>query len=231
MSLNIVDLITSNANLFKILIAVCIFIGSNVINTAVTSYFNNKKHIDAFDKTVSLPALKTLHPIFNSLKYYRDVKVPTCKIGGPVRTIIFQDCLSIYYTELYKICEELINLDITNDNFIFTNQNMIIAFNERLARALKEKGIPDIVIIKFQEWRSQRDEYAMNSLVDIHASSVINSLIEKEFVALTVFKELAYFTLIDAEKTLTELNGELAGVIYNNMQIEPLHQEEDVDEQ
>ena len=92
---------------------------------------------------------------------------------------------------------------------------------------MKEYGIPEIVIIKFWEWNSKRHEYIASTLSDIDSSTVFKTVVEKQYAALNLYQTSSYFCIIDAEKTLKNLNGDLSGTIYRGEVIEDLHYGED----
>ena len=82
---------------------------------------------------------------------------------------------------------------------------------------LKKANIPNIVIEKFLDWNAKRHDYIMTVVSDINSSDIVNSVVEKEYLILSILKETAYFTLIDAEKTLKTLNRNLLKLRrYNN---------------
>ena len=125
MNLDLVELFTSDLNWITIVVAIIVIIVSNILNTIITEKLKKEKSPSSIVKDKSIKDLQELHPIFTSLKYYRDVVLPTCRIGGPVRTIVFKDCLKIYYDTCIDECEQLLKQDITNDTFLNINKNDI----------------------------------------------------------------------------------------------------------
>ena len=229
MDLNITDLFTNGLNIATIIIAVLLMIVGNAVNVGITETIKNKSKAKIkgsssdLDNKKTIKDLRKLHPIFNDIKYYRDVKVPTCHIGGPVRTIVFRDCLKIYYDVCLQVTEEIIEKEITNGNFLVTNRAALIDFLLRVRESLEKNGIPEKVIDKFCDWCRKRNEHLLSVISDIDSSTVVSSIVEKEYIVLSTVREISYFVLLDAEKTLKGLNGELSGTKYKGLIIEPLH--------
>ena len=117
-----------------------------------------------------------------------------------------------------KEIKEYFDLEV-KFNVMLADVNKIIAeSSERMLKA----DIPQIVIDKFWQWGTKRYEYTCSTLSDIHSTGVLKSIVEKEFAALNRYQDHVYFTLIDAENTLENLNGELTGTIYHGKPVESL---------
>ena len=84
-------------------------------------------------------------------------------------------------------------------------------------------GIPEIVIRKFNEWNESRHDFILSAISDIDSSNVFDTVIGKEYTVLTTYTHSSYFTLMDAEKTLKSLNGDLTGTLYKGKEVESLH--------
>ena len=175
----------------------------------------------------SVSALKELHPYFNKIDSILEVKLPITKIGGPVRTEIFHDTLRIFYKESKEITYNLLDKNITKDNFLSENTKALNNVVKESTEKMREQEIPEIVIEKFWEWNYKKHEYIASTLSDINSSSVFDSIVEKEYAALNLFQSTSYFVLMDAERTLKTLNGDLTGTTYKGKIIESLHYEEE----
>ena len=174
----------------------------------------------------SVLTLKDTHPYFSKVYTILEIKIPITKIGGPIRTEIFRDVLKIFYEAQKEIVYDLLTENITEENFL---QENLKAANKMIKKAdenMKLFGIPQIVREKFWEWYSKRHDYITSTLSDIDSSIVFKTIVEKEYAALSLFQSCAYFTLMDAENTLRNLNGDLTGTIYNGKVIESLNEGE-----
>lgn len=176
----------------------------------------------------SISALKEIHPYFNKMESIISSKLPTIKIGGPVRTKIFRNVLVIFYETFIDVINELLNKTITENNFLYENEKALNDVIKESSKRMQENGIPQIVIDKFWEWNYKRHEYMLSTLSDIHSCDVFNSIIEKEYAALNLFQSNSYFVLADAENTLKHLNGDLSGTIYKGEIVEELHCREEI---
>ena len=175
----------------------------------------------------SVSALKELHPYFNKINSILEVKLPITKIGGPVRTKIFKDTLQIFYEESKQITYDLLDKNITKNNFLSENVKALNDVVKKSTEKMREQQIPEVVIEKFWEWNYKRHDYIASTLSDINSSTVFDSVIEKEYAALNLFQSTSYFVLMDAERTLKTLNGDLTGTTYKGKTIESLHYEEE----
>lgn len=186
----------------------------------VSEHANNTHEASAFD---SVKPLKDSHPYFTKTTAIVDIKLPITVIGGPVRTEIFRDVLKIFYATQLEKMGELLEKNITKENFLNENtktiNNIIKAANEKM----EENEIPEVVRRKFWEWNNERHEYVLSTLSDIDSSTVFGSIVEKEYAVLNLLQANASFCLMDAEKTLKNLNGDLTGIIYKGKEVEPLH--------
>ena len=178
----------------------------------------------------SVSALKELHPYFNKIDSILELKLPITKIGGPVRTEIFKDTLQIFYEESKQITYALLDKNITKNNFLSENVKALNDVVKKSTEKMREQQIPEVVIEKFWEWNYKRHDYIASTLSDINSSTVFDSVIEKEYAALNLFQSTSYFVLMDAERTLKTLNGDLTGTTYKGKIIESLHYEEEEDD-
>ena len=222
MGLDITELLLNNYNFGTIIIcALFILIGGGLktlidetIKKRVSSKHKNKT--EAYE----IVDLIAVHPLFEDLRWFKDVKVPNCKIGGPVRTLIFRQCLTIYYETFIEEVTKLLHQKIDAENFLRVNEQFEHELITAIRANLYKANIPEVVIKKFQSWYIPKHEHLLRYFSDIHSSVVVTSLVEKEHMVLSLLRETAYFTLLDAEKTLKSLNGSLTGVVYQGQIVE-----------
>ena len=133
--------------------------------------------------------------------------------------------------ELYIFCcsftYNLLDKNITKNNFLSENVKALNDVVKKSTEKMREQQIPEVVIEKFWEWNYKRHDYIASTLSDINSSTVFDSVIEKEYAALNLFQSTSYFVLMDAERTLKTLNGDLTGTTYKGKIIESLHYEEE----
>jgi hypothetical protein len=222
--LDITELLLNNYNFGTIIIcALFILIGGGlktlideIIKKKVGSKNKQCNKKDAYE----IVDLIEVHPLFDDLKWFKDVKVPNCKIGGPVRTLIFRNCLTIYYETFIEEATKLLHQNIDGENFLRVNEQFEHELITAIRANLYKADIPEVVIKKFQSWYITKHEHLLRYFSDIHSSVIVTSLVEKEHMVLSLLRETAYFTLLDAEKTLKSLNGSLTGVVYQGQIVE-----------
>lgn len=171
----------------------------------------------------SIAALKELHSFFPKMEGILELKIPTLSIGGPVRTDIFKDILRIFYETAIRVIKDTLDKNLTDKTFLSENKEMINRLLETSKVKMMEAEIPTVAIYKFLDWSSKRYDYVMSTLSDIDSCDAFASTVEKQYAALNLYQSTFYFFLIDAEKTLKYLNGDLTGAIYKGREVESLH--------
>lgn len=172
----------------------------------------------------SVKSLKKIHPYFNKIDGIIDTKLPIISIGGPVRTEIFRNVLNIYFKTAQDNINTLLEKNITLDNFLTENYKTANEIIKKSNSNMKEEGVPEVVIKKFNQWNQDRADYILTAISDIDSSNVFKTVIEKQYTVLSTYVNTSYFVLIDAERTLQSLNGDLTGTIYKGKQVEGLHE-------
>lgn len=180
----------------------------------INYYFNSKNIIE-------LPSLK-LHPLFAYLKYNIEIKIPNLRIENINRKIIFTKFLLIKFKTFYKYFQKLLDTNFHD----FINSELKDHLTVNLLNATKDYEaeckhiwIPCIVINKFSEWHAPHIEIVIRSINYISDSDFYSSKEEKVAIIFQFYITGFAQTLIDAEKTLNSLNGELDNWIKDNQKI------------
>lgn len=195
---------------------------SNLIDSKVAKNKNIPEEVQAVQYN-SVKCLKQLHPFFDKVDGIIETKLPITTIGGPVRTEIFRDVLTIFYKTAKDVIKELLDKDITMSNFLTENYKAANQIISESNKRMRESGIPEVVIIKFNQWNNDRHEYILSTISDVDSSEVFSTVVEKEYAILNLYTNSSYFVLIDAERTLKSLNGDLTGTVYKGKIVENLH--------
>lgn len=222
MGLDITELLLNNYNFGTIIICTLFILIGGGLKTLIDEMIKKKVGSKHKNKTEAyeIVDLIEVHPLFEDLRWFKDVKVPNCKIGGPVRTLIFRHCLTIYYETFIEEATKLLHQEIDAENFLIVNEQFEHELITAIRANLYKADIPEVVIKKFQSWYITKHEHLLRYFSDIHSSVIVTSLVEKEHMVLSLLRETAYFTLLDAEKTLKSLNGSLTGVVYQGQIVE-----------
>lgn len=171
----------------------------------------------------SVKCLKSLHVYFNKVDGIIETKLPITTIGGPARTEIFRDILTIFYKTAKDVIRDFLDKDITMQNFLTENYKAANQIISESNKRMREAGIPEVVIIKFNQWNNDRHEYILSTISDVDSCDVFSTVVEKQHSILDLYTNSSYFVLIDAERTLKSLNGDLTGTIYKGKVVENLH--------
>ena len=222
MGLDITELLLNNYNFGTIIVCILFILVGGGIKTLIDEVIKKKvgSKTQKKNQAYEIVDLIEVHPLFEDLRWFKDVKVPNCKIGGPVRTLIFRHCLTIYYETFIEEVTKLLHQEIDAENFLRVNEQFEHELITAIRANLYKADIPEVVIKKFQSWYITKHEHLLRYFSDIHSSVIVTSLVEKEHMVLSLLKETAYFTLLDAEKTLKSLNGSLTGVVYQGQIVE-----------
>lgn len=222
MGLDITELLLNNYNFGTIIICIIFILVGGGMKTLIDEVIKKKvgSKSQKKDQAYEIVDLIEVHPLFEDLRWFKDVKVPNCKVGGPVRTLIFRHCLTIYYETFIEEVTKLLHQKIDAENFLRVNEQFEHELITAIRANLYKAEIPEVVIKKFQSWYITKHEHLLRYFSDIHSSAVVTSLVEKEHMVLSLLRETAYFTLLDAEKTLKSLNGSLTGVVYKGQIVE-----------
>lgn len=221
--INVVKEVGTSAAVIGVVIYLLVKYFSVLIDNKVAKKEITTEEVDVIQHD-SVKCLKELHPYFNKVNGIIDTKLPIVTIGGPVRTQIFRDALTIYFKTSEEEIYNLLNQDITLENFLSENYKTATAIVKKSNDEMQVAGIPEVVIKKFNKWNEDRYENLLSAISDIDSSSVFSSVVGKQYTVLTTYANSAYFILIDAEKTLKSLNGDLTGTIYKGKAVESLHE-------
>lgn len=234
-SITQIGIAIQNYGITSIAIGAAIYLVVQIVTTLVKYFLEERKDKKENKQKVKTEETLTPHKVFSvkELRSYHTIlvkidslvktRIPLMTLGGPVRTKIFKSMLIIYFSNFKRAVDELLDEEITLNNFYYKNEAMITEVLEQTMHDWEEDGIPIAVITKFQEWNSKRIAYLNLSLDDIDSSQVIDNVVEKQYVALNLYSGIVYLTFVDAEKTLSTLNGSLTGQYYKGEQIEGLH--------
>lgn len=187
-------------------------------------YFFNTKKVE-IKNTIKTENNLSTHSFFNNVQYRLVVEIPSLDLipAKPVKQQMFRDILSIETKILRDICLEIIKMDMTEWNNEYWVTQIISKINEailNIEKRLLEEGIPHIVIRKYLKWHYATLDLLFDYIKDLGNSNVYNDNISRTNTFLLIMNFMVMITIADAEKTLRELNGEIAGKIYKNQTIE-----------
>jgi len=178
--------------------------------------FSVFKHRDAI-KFSSKPILKS------KLKYWMSFKIDSLEMAEDGRTKIFRDLLRIMFQSYYDNFMCIEDQDDFNDldrREVYTR--IVQAFNDVYADfedQARLKGIPEVVLVKYQAWHSSTLDYTLKHAELVSQSPVNDTNLDIMYSVYLLVITLLEITIAEAEKVLTGLNGELTGIVYDGYTI------------
>lgn len=147
------------------------------------------------------------HQFFSLMRYWLNVEIDLLPITNPIKKRVVIKFLKIMFLTFEK---NLINY-ITNmekfDSKVLEKLYLdsIVEYEE----AAIHKFIPLVFVCKFREWHSTHVEIAFEAIRSIGESTFYDSSYEKAAATLDILLFVFRLTIVDAEKTINDLNGEL----------------------
>jgi len=146
------------------------------------------------------------HHFFTTISYWINIEIDNLPIKNECKKKVICLFLKIKYNIFSKNIKKIIASESTNCQDL---EDIIIAsFNECEVKARSE-GIPDIFINKFRIWDHDHTKILIDSVDSIIRSNFYSTFEEKVAAILDLMIFSFRLTLVDAEKTINELNGEL----------------------
>lgn len=161
------------------------------------------------------------HHLFQKLRTYLSYEIQYLVIGERLREAVFRDLLIIMFTSIKN--EFLHFLEKGNiermDSSLYRTR--ILGCIDNIMKEYKEKArkndIPEIVLIKFDEWYRDYTEAIYSFIKDIDNDRTFLSNAAKTSVIFDFMVHVLNMTVVNARKTLVHLNGELDGTMYKGI--------------
>lgn len=160
------------------------------------------------------------HVIFRRIDEYVTYILPSLRI--PTKRIIFKDMLKIKFVVWKDLMNKMIkDFDrqtfVTSEDFYLFVKDFFKDANNNTKIKWLEIGIPLEAIQKFEEWQNQRADSVSELIKNVAHSSIYSTYEEKLSVILDCLSLGLSLTVIDAEKTIKNLNGDLDPIlkVYN----------------
>jgi len=163
------------------------------------------------------------HLIFRRIDEYVKYIIPNLVL--PARKIVYKDMLIIKFQSYSEFSKKnihsfsLMNFQ-NNEDFYLYMMEFFTKTNEIIFMRWRERDIPKEAIDKFDYWHENR-VIAMEGLIrSISYSQLYNSYSAKVSAIMDCLSVGLALTILDAEKTIKDLNGHLDAVlkVYNETQ-------------
>lgn len=167
------------------------------------------------------------HAFFQKVDYILRYKLPDIKLSSKGtycegRTAMFRDMLrtkfELWRDMVAKICamdyEHMSSGDIRQT---FTQETLDLV--TEYESEWQKNGVPKIVVSKFHEWHDNHAEMFLGTVDSITLGACFGSQREIINAILEMNMLMVLLTLLDAEKTLGDLNGEISGLEYKGLKL------------
>ena len=167
------------------------------------------------------------HIFFQKIDYLITYKIPqiTLKYKDKEcfgRTLIFQEMLKtkfvVWKSYIKTICEKDWK-QMSNDEIRTTFLKALVELVHDYETQWEKDGIPKIVITKFHKWHDNHAQMLMESIENISRGTSFGSKKEIMNAILEVNNTMLILTILDAEKTLGEMDGELSGLTFKGAKL------------
>lgn len=158
--------------------------------------------------------------LLSKLDYWLNFKISNIKMNDPGRQMLFRDILQLKFLQFREYVQSAGN-SVTES---MSGQEMfhvvVEQFNDAVDKYEQEainRGVPEVVMVKYGEWQLRSYEFTLRATEMICLSQgygTNESRMQAIYSLITAMMEL---TIAEAEKTLTELNGELTGIEYKGV--------------
>lgn len=158
--------------------------------------------------------------LLSKIEYWLNFKIMNIKMNDAGRQMLFRDILQLKFLSFRDYvtnASHAINENMTGVEMFHT---VVENFNEAVDKYEKEavdRGIPEVVMVKYGEWQLKSYEFTLRATEMICLSQgygTNESRMQAIYSLITAMMEL---TIAEAEKTLTELNGDLTGIEYKGV--------------
>jgi hypothetical protein len=167
------------------------------------------------------------HSIFGYIRLCRAVSIPNLPVTDPGRKMVSEDLLDLKF----RIVSESILEWLKNHSSHLSTMggeelcsellSLLASIFERYEQEGEAIGIPAEVLECFRHWQSKRVLYLQGEISLVTDSEWIHDPVHRVGFALSAFEYVLRATLLDAEATLTSLNGALTGKTYRGVILGP----------
>lgn len=161
--------------------------------------------------------VKTRNILINKLNFWNRYKVDTLEMKTRGRTEIFRDLIKFrLQAYLDEFTDESFNYFMHMDGELSYREllNLFTNVRDKSDEKAKAAGIPEVVIDKFNQWANPTVQYTLRSAELVLHSGVYDSNTEKMSIIYSLMTSMLELVVLEAEKTLSILNGELDGIEY-----------------
>jgi len=191
--------------------------GGGILTSLVALWAKRK-----FGKSRSKISRNTLrnHYLFSQIDYWKDEMIPKISFGDPGRNIMIQDFFKIMMVTSKKLIREMIssfNFKKSQEEFHSEIIKLMFKIRDSTDTISIAEGIPNIFTDKFNTWNARTNIFTKGCIDNICKSNYYSNNKDRMYAILNIFMSAYESTIMDGERTLSSLNGELDGLIYKGV--------------
>lgn len=161
------------------------------------------------------------HAMFQNLRTYLNYEIQHLVIGERLREAIFRDFLIFVFTSVKKEFTfflengdmEKMSSHLYLTRILECNDNVIKKYEQKAI----DEGMPQIILTKFNEWHQCRIDSTYEFLKEVCSDDIFLSNTDKTKVIFDFMVHILNMTIVDAKKTIVNLNGQLDDVVYKGV--------------
>lgn len=168
--------------------------------------------LDLFRKKRKVTELKN-HQFFSTMNFWVSVQIDILPIQSRMKKNVISKFLKIKFEVFEKKVREYITTLECSDDCVLNFETIMVDCLKEADELALQNSIPTIFLEKFKRWDEQHSGITFNSISDICNSKFYTSNYEKTNAILDILLFSFRLTIIDAEKTISEMNGDLERVL------------------
>lgn len=154
--------------------------------------------------------------------YWKDFKIQNISIKDDGRRKILRDLLQIKFRAIQtEFITPMQNAEVNEMDATSVSQELVhnmASVVDMYEKEAIESGIPEVVISAFADLHSTTlEKFNMNSQMILESNGIYKSNEEKIEAITSLLIVLLELTIVDVERTLAQLNGELTGIDYKGV--------------
>jgi hypothetical protein len=152
------------------------------------------------------------HQFFTTMNYWINVEIDNIPVQNRLKRNVVRCFLKIQFTTFYDNFKKLIN---DSENFKVKNsfENIMIECIKQYEEEALNKGVPSIFLDKFRKWHEIHTTITFDAIRSVCDSKFYDSEYERTAAVLDILLFSFRLTIVDAEKSINELNGQLEQVL------------------
>lgn len=219
--------VESNYGWVPIVFFLLVYILWVVLKEKIMNFFHNHNSFHHNKDKLDNNARLEYHPFFSNARYRLDFEIPLLELmtEKPVKQQMFRDLLHIFVSCLYDGFKSIVIIETEMEEWSPEKWSLEISkkMNEivmNFKHTACMGGIPLLAIEKFNRWNGETIENLFEYIFNLGNSNIFSTNKARTNTFLYLLQLLLVTTIGDAEKSLREINGQLAGMEYKNQEIE-----------